>query len=166
MMALLVGLGALLGVLVNETVAEPRVPYLSWSRAEQLASRREAVAPVDLGDATGEKLTVHVFFSSQCPDCKIFKEKLYPILKKNYGEYATFKEYDTDETDNVKKLFEFKEKYGLTGVKETKEDSLRLFFGKQAIVGVEQAFAKAESALQEELLRHMVEQEAGAHATP
>ncbi len=163
MLLLLLLIGAGLGVLVNETLARPRVAYLGWSREAQLLRQAEAgkeappapaplaSAPAGIAYASDGKLIVHLFYSSSCPDCTIFRDKILPGLKSTFAGYVVFSEYDTHEEANVKRLVAFLDKYQVKPTRENKDTTLKMFMYNRYLLGADAAAARSESEIAEAL---------------
>ncbi|MBE7560804.1 hypothetical protein HS125_18400 [bacterium] len=71
-----------------------------------------AEAPAGISHASGGKLLVHLFYSSSCPDCAIFRDKILPDLETTYADHVIFLEHDTQTEEGVKLLFTYLDKTG------------------------------------------------------
>lgn len=166
-LAALLLLGAGLGVAVNETLAEPRVAYLGWTREGQLLRLREAgreaaaapaplaAAPAGIPAASDGKLLVHVFYSSACPDCKIFRDKILPDLQSTFADYVVFQEYDTSSEENVKRLFAFLDAYQVKQDRKLREATLKMFMYNRYLLGTDAAVGRGLVEVAEALAAYL-----------
>jgi thiol-disulfide isomerase/thioredoxin len=92
--------------------------------------------------ATSNKLIVYVFYTGTCKDCKHFMQNKLPQLQKIYKDYAEFMIFDSDKIKYLDLLYKYRKKFE---VPKEAEGTLKLFFGSRFIVGVEDAFKKAEN---------------------
>jgi thiol-disulfide isomerase/thioredoxin len=92
--------------------------------------------------ATSNKLIVYVFYTGTCKDCKHFMKDKLPELTIVYKDYAEFIKFDTDQIKYLDLFYKYRKRFK---VPETAKGTLKLFFGKKFIVGVEDAFKKAEN---------------------